>query len=113
LAGSGFSCDREATTGESVVEIDLVIYQIHNTTMIKANVHDAKTHLSRYLARVAAGETVVICNRNVAVAELRPVPRRRTTRRPVGLARGRFEVPPAFFEPLSDAELEAWTGKPS
>jgi len=92
--------------------IDLVIYMIHNTTMIKVNIHDAKTHLSRYLARVAAGETIVLCNRNVPVAELRRVPRHRTTRRPVGLARGTLEVPPAFFEPLSDAELEAWTGKP-
>ncbi len=80
--------------------------------MIKVNIHAAKTHLSRYLARVAAGETVVICNRNVPVAEIRPVPRHRTTRRPVGLARGTFKVPAAFFEPLSDADLEAWTGKP-
>jgi len=79
--------------------------------MIKVNVHAAKTHLSKYLARVAAGETVVLCNRNVPVAELRPVPRRGTTRRPVGLARGKFEVSPAFFEPLSDAELDAWSGK--
>jgi antitoxin (DNA-binding transcriptional repressor) of toxin-antitoxin stability system len=79
--------------------------------MIKVNIHAAKTHLSQYLARVAAGETVVLCNRNVPVAEIRRVPRRRTTRRPVGLARGTFQVPPAFLEPLSEAELEAWTGK--
>ena len=91
--------------------IDLVIYVVHNATMIKVNIHAAKTHLSRYLARVAAGETIVICNRNVPVAEIRPVPRHRTTRRPIGLARGTFEVPPEFFEPLSEAELEAWTGK--
>jgi len=89
----------------------LVMYLVHNKVMIKVNIHEAKTHLSRYLARVAAGETVLICNRNVPVAEIRPLPRRRTTRRPVGLARGTFAVPPAFFEPLSDAALEAWTGK--
>ena len=87
------------------------MYLVHNKVMIKVNIHEAKTHLSKYLARVAAGETVLICNRNVPVAEIRPLPRRRTTRRPVGLARGTFAVPPAFFEPLSDAELEAWTGK--
>ncbi len=79
--------------------------------MIKVNIHAAKTHLSKYLTRVAAGETVVLCNRNVPVAEIRPVPRRRTTRRPVGLARGTFQVTSAFFEPLSEAELGAWTGK--
>lgn len=89
------------------------MYLVHNEVMIKVNIHDAKTHLSRFLARVAAGETVVLCKRNVPVAELRPVPRRQTARRPIGLARGTFEVSPAFFEPLSEAELEAWTGKPS
>lgn len=90
---------------------DLVMYLVHNETMIKINIHEAKTHLSRYLARVAGGETVLICNRNVPVAEIRPLPRRRTTRRPVGLARGTLAVPPAFFEPLPEAELQAWTGK--
>ena len=89
----------------------MVMFLVHYRLMIKVNIHAAKTHLSRYLARVAAGETVVLCNRNVPVAELRPVPRRRTARRPIGLARGTFQVPPAFFEPLSDAELDAWTGK--
>jgi prevent-host-death family protein len=95
-----------------IAGVDLVMYLIHNPTMIKVNIHAAKTHLSRYLARVAAGETVVICNRNVPVAEIHPVPRHRATRRPVGLARGTFEVPPAFFEPLSEGELQTWTGKP-
>jgi prevent-host-death family protein len=89
------------------------MYRVDNYTMIKVNIHAAKTHLSKYLAKVAAGETVILCNRNVPVAELRPVPNRRTTRRPVGLARETFTVSPAFFEPLSDAELEAWTGKSS
>ena len=88
------------------------MYMVQYRVMIKVNIHAAKTHLSRYLARVAAGETIVVCNRNVPVAEIRPVPRHRTTRRPVGLAKGTFEVPPAFFEPLSDTELEGWTGKP-
>jgi len=92
--------------------IDVVIYLVHNAVMIKVNIHAAKTHLSRYLARVAAGETVVLGNRKVPVAEIRAVPRHRTTPRPVGLAGGTFEVPPAFFEPLSETELEAWTGKP-
>ncbi|HSE96613.1 MAG TPA: type II toxin-antitoxin system prevent-host-death family antitoxin [Methylomirabilota bacterium] len=81
--------------------------------MIRLNVHEAKAHLSRYLARVAAGETVLICNRNVPVAELRPVPARRTRKRPIGLAKGRLVVPPAFFDPLPEAELSAWEGRRS
>jgi len=75
--------------------------------MIRVNLHEAKTHLSRLVDRhVARGETIVLCRRNVPVAEIRPLPRRRSTRRPIGLARGTFEVPPSFFEPLP-AELEA------
>ena len=32
--------------------------------MTKVNVHEAKTHLSRYLDRVEAGETVILCRHN-------------------------------------------------
>ena len=74
--------------------------------------HEAKTHLSRYLARVAAGETVLLCNRNVPVAEIRAVPARPTVKRPIGLAKG-FTVPISFFEPLPAAEIEEWTGPPA
>ena len=56
--------------------------------MIRVNIHEAKTHLSRYLEKVEKGITVVICRRNVPVAELRPVPKRRTSPRKLGLALG-------------------------
>lgn len=79
--------------------------------MIRVNIHDAKTHLSRYLAKVAAGETVLLCNRNVPVAEIRPVRAPRRERRPIGLLKGTFEVPPSFFEPLPESELAAWEGR--
>jgi prevent-host-death family protein len=89
----------------------LVNYLIENRTMIKINVHDAKTHLSRYLERVAEGEVIVLCKRNVPIAELRPLPAPRTEPRPVGLARGRFTVPDEFFEPLPDDLVEAFEGR--
>ena len=76
--------------------------------MIRINIHEAKTHLSRYLNRVAAGETILLCKRNRPVAEIRPIRARRTTPRPIGLAQGRFTVPASFFEPLPEAELAAW-----
>lgn len=76
--------------------------------MIRINIHEAKTHLSRYLARLRAGESIIICNRNVPVAEIRPVRARRSGKRPIGLAKGRFTVPPAFFEPLPEEDLRAW-----
>ena len=36
--------------------------------MIRLNIHEAKTHLSRYLARLAEGELILLCKRNVPVA---------------------------------------------
>ena len=78
--------------------------------MVKINIHEAKTHLSRYLARVAAGETILLCNRNVPVAEIRPLPVRRKTKRPVGLAKEVFTVPAQFFEPLPQEEIDAFSG---
>ena len=70
--------------------------------MIRLNVHEAKTHLSKYLARLVQGESIVLCKRNVPIAELRPLPRPSDAPRPIGLGAGRFAVPPEFFEPLPD-----------
>lgn len=79
--------------------------------MIKLSIHEAKTHLSRYLSELAKGELILLCKRNVPIAEIRPVRQARTERRPVGLAKGRFEVPASFFEPLPDDLVEAFEGK--
>ena len=81
--------------------------------MIRLNIHEAKTHLSRYLKRVAKGERIVLCLRNVPVAEIRPLPALETKPRPIGLARGKFTVPPSFFEPLADTLLDAFEGRRS
>jgi len=78
--------------------------------MKKINIYEAKTHLSAIIDRVAAGESVLICRRNVPAAELRPVPRPRRTRRPIGLVPG-FEVPPSFFEPLPEDVLAGFEGR--
>ena len=80
-------------------------------TMIRINIHEAKTHLSRYLDRVATGETIVVCKRNRPVAEIRPIRARRTTPRPIGLAHGQFAIPPSFFESLPESEISAWEGQ--
>jgi antitoxin (DNA-binding transcriptional repressor) of toxin-antitoxin stability system len=79
--------------------------------MIRVNIHEAKTHLSRYLKRLAKGEIIVLCRRNEPIAEIRPLPAPRRGRRPIGLAKGEFTVPPAFFEPLPDEELAAFEGE--
>lgn len=79
--------------------------------MKTANVHEVKAHLSEYLARVEAGETVLICRRNRPIAELRPVAAARKAPRPIGLAEGSVKVLPAFFEPLEDELVELFEGK--
>ena len=87
----------------------LVKYMTYNLTMLKVNIADAKTHLSRYLDIVERGETVVVCRRNVPIAEICPVPRTRTEERPVGIDRG-MTIPASFFEPLPDDVLDAFEG---
>jgi prevent-host-death family protein len=72
--------------------------------MTTVNVHEAKTHLSRLLERVAAGEEVVIARAGRPVARL--VPLKREEPRQPGLAKGRLTE--AFFEPLPADELDAW-----
>jgi prevent-host-death family protein len=78
--------------------------------MKKVNVHEAKAHLSALVDRVARGESVVICRRNVPVAELRPVRHPRRKPRPIGGVRG-LEVPTSFFEPLPQDLIEAFEGR--
>ena len=59
------------------------------------NVHEAKTHLSRLLERVEAGEEVVIARAGRPVARLVPYLRRKEPR-PLGLWRGRVRLGPEF-----------------
>lgn len=59
------------------------------------NIHAAKTHLSRLVERVEAGEEVVIARAGRPVARLVPF-RERTQARTPGLWRGRVRVSPDF-----------------
>lgn len=84
---------------------------VHYTTMIKTNIHDAKTHLSEYLAKLGEGETIVLCKRNKPVAEIRLLPRQPAKRRPIGLAAATFSVPASFFEPLPEDVIRSFDGE--
>jgi len=79
--------------------------------MIKLNIHEAKTHLSRYIEKVEHGETILLCRRNQPVAEIKPLPAHRDKPRPVGLAKGKFDIPDSFFEELPDEMLDLFGGK--
>ena len=80
--------------------------------MIKLNMHESKTHLSKYLAKLKAGDRILLCKRNQPVAEITPLPEVSARPRPIGLAKG-FTVPRTFFEPLPDDLLQAFDGKPA
>ena len=75
--------------------------------MATVKIHDAKTNLSKLIARVEAGEEIVIARGKTPVARLTPVRAPATTRR-FGALKGIVSVGPEFFEPLSDEELAEW-----
>ncbi len=66
---------------------------------MEVNIHDAKTHLSKLLERVALGEEIIIAKAGKPVARLVPI-KARKRKRPLGLARGEFSVPDDFDAPL-------------
>jgi prevent-host-death family protein len=75
---------------------------------MEVNVHEAKTHLSRLLQRVAAGEEVTIARSGVPVARLVAVAPEK--KRPLGFARGQVWVADDFDAPLPDDLLAAFYG---
>ena len=61
------------------------------------NIREAKTHLSRLVARAAAGEEIIISKAGRPVARLGPIPRAATPRKP-GRWRGRVLIREDFDE---------------
>jgi prevent-host-death family protein len=66
---------------------------------MEVDIHEAKTHLSRLLERVAMGEEAIIAKAEEPVAKLVPItPNVRKCR--LGSAKGEFAVPDDFNDPL-------------
>lgn len=76
------------------------------------NTHEAKTHFSRLLKRVALGEEITIASRGEPIARLVPIPATES-RRELGIYRGQFVVPDDFDAPLPDDLLDAFEGRPA
>ena len=72
--------------------------------MTKLNIHEAKTHLSRYLKKVQEGETIILCKNGEPVAQIIPLPSK-GHKRLIGLLKGKIKVPPEFFGPLTDEDF--------
>jgi prevent-host-death family protein len=79
--------------------------------VIRVSITEAKIHFSKYLRRVKQGETIVLCERNVPIGEIRPIKPESRADRPIGLDKDRLTVPPSFFQPLPDWLLDAFEGK--
>jgi prevent-host-death family protein len=72
-------------------------------------IHQAKTHLSRLLQQVEAGEEVVVCRGKLPVARIVPSGPSRLSRPKVGNATSpRFDISADAFAPLGDEELKQW-----
>jgi prevent-host-death family protein len=75
--------------------------------MAEVNVHEAKTHLSRLLRRVAAGEVVVIQRAGKPVAKLVPYTAP-AAQRVLGADAGRVRIADDFDAPLPDEVLASF-----
>jgi prevent-host-death family protein len=78
--------------------------------MRTVNIHTAKTHLSRLLNEVAAGEEVVIAKAGKPVARLVPFDPRREPRQP-GLMKGEIWISEDFDDPLPEEIMAAFRGE--
>lgn len=70
------------------------------------NVHEAKTHLSRLLERVEAGEEITLARAGQPVARLVPYARRTAARQP-GLLRGEIRMADDFDSPEVNERIAA------
>jgi antitoxin (DNA-binding transcriptional repressor) of toxin-antitoxin stability system len=79
--------------------------------MIHVTAREAQADLPKYLAEVAAGNTVVVTDRDQPVAEIRPVAQPSRQPRPIGWLKGKWELAESFFEPLPGDLLDLFEGK--
>jgi len=72
---------------------------------LQVNIHEAKTHFSKLLARVKEGEEIIIARAGKPIARLVPVVDRPVQRLP-GSAKGKVAIALDFDAPLPELILE-------
>jgi prevent-host-death family protein len=75
---------------------------------MEINIHEAKTHFSKLLQRVAEGEEITIARAGVPVARLVPV-KSLNKARPLGMDRGKISIADDF-DSLPDDLLKEFYG---
>ncbi|HJQ57054.1 MAG TPA: type II toxin-antitoxin system prevent-host-death family antitoxin [Vineibacter sp.] len=77
--------------------------------MVKpVKIHAAKTRFSELVRRAEAGEEIIIARGDKPVARLVPVLPPKAPRRHFGSHKGLVALDDAFWDPLTEEELELW-----
>lgn len=84
--------------------------------MTVVTIHEAKTHLSRLIARVLAGEEVTIARGKEPVVKLMPVKEIPKAKRKLGhlahlIPPGKDPLEDGFWDPLPEEDLKLWNGE--
>ena len=79
--------------------------------MAIVTIHEAKTNLSRLIARVLAGEEVTIARGKEPVVKLMPVKDVPKAKRVLGTLKGKIDLDKGFWDPLPDEDLALWNGE--
>ena len=71
------------------------------------NIHDAKTNLSRLIARAEAGEEIIIARAGKPVARLTAIPKLKEPRKP-GLLKGKIWIADDFDDYIPEEFKDAF-----
>ena len=77
--------------------------------MPKVNIHDAKTHFSRYVEEAAQGKEIIIAKAGKPLARIVPLVAIKAPRK-LGLLNGKARIPDDFNAPLPDDVLAGFLG---
>ena len=69
--------------------------------MIQVNIHEAKTHFSKLIAKVMAGEEIIIAKGNSPVAKLVQFTKSKQKRK-LGSAKGKIHISADFDRPVDE-----------
>ena len=78
--------------------------------MLKVNIHEAKTHLSKLAEQAGAGEEIIIAKSGKPIARLVPLAQGTAVRKK-GLLKGKIKTTKEFDQPLPDDLIDLFEGK--
>jgi prevent-host-death family protein len=73
----------------------------------QVNVHEAKTHFSKLLARANAGEEIIIAKAGRPVARLMPIGKQDAKKRVPGIDKGKLWIS-KDFDVMSERDIKDW-----